>query len=556
MALIKRLPPVAAPQPAAALAAVPDPAPAPVQKAPRSLFAKAQAIAEATASATPMAPTVTAPKLKFTDEQEAAIACNDDLIIVNAGAGTGKTSMLVGYTYARPNTKFLYAAFSKALQMEAESRFGRNTDCKTTHSMGWGIGSRYQSANKLAFNIRPLDIAGPLSLSYKDAKGVLDTLQNFYASASDEIDEFHVPEDVTLGIARSRSIIGARQCWEMMKDLSNPMPIVHDAYLKLYAMSKPDLSSRYQVILFDEAQDANPVTSQIIMSQKKCKILMVGDRYQSIFGFRGAENAMEEAQEHANSVFYLTKSFRFGKGIAGLATVLLRDFRGASMRLHGLGPVQETAWTVDRSKQHAILSRTNGGIFQRAVQCVRSDTPFSLVTGVQNYQFDKILDVYNLWAENFGEIRDSFIRRFPCFSDASSYAEEVEDKELRSMIKIVEEYRKDVPGLVAEIKQKAIPDAQSDRALVLMTTAHRSKGLEFDQVILDDDYSELLDEDGRPIAVENRQDREEVHLAYVAVTRARAAIELNPQIEDYLAWREQHVKAEKEAKRPAVAMEM
>lgn len=560
MALIKgslaKFPPAAGQATASVQDSTPAMATAPASVPKKSMFSIMKP--DLSAPVPRSAPSIALPSLTYSDEQNSIIHCDGSVIVANAYAGTGKTSMLRGYTEHRPSVRFLYAAFSKALQLEAEGKFGRNTLCKTTHSLAWPIGKLYQDAGKLRPSIKPLDITDRYpQIAYVDARRIVDTITAFFASTDEQINENHLPIDVTVPIARSRVIEAATKVWAQMIDLKDPMPIVHDGYLKLYAMSKPDLSTRFDTILFDEAQDANPVTSQIILSQKKCKVLVVGDRYQSIFGFRGAENAMETVQDSAENIFYLTRSFRFGKGIADLASNLLADFRGATKPLVGLGHCQDTRFKVDHSKQHAILSRTNGGVFRTAVDCVMKEVPFSLITGVDNYQFNKILDTFNLHEGASDKIRDNFIRRFPSFMEASEYAEEVEDKELSSMIKIVEEYRSDIPGLIEEIKKRSISDREAkEKAIVQITTAHRSKGLEFDQVVINDDYPELMDgENGLPMVPESREDREEIHLAYVATTRAREAIQLNPQLQAWVDWREGSG-LNKTAEKKPVAMEM
>ena len=44
------------------------------------------------------------------------------------------------------------------------------------------------------------------------------------------------------------------------------LPITHDVYLKLWALSDPDLKKDF--IFFDETQDANPVILDIISKQQ------------------------------------------------------------------------------------------------------------------------------------------------------------------------------------------------------------------------------------------------------------------------------------------------
>ena len=60
--------------------------------------------------------------------------------------------------------------------------------------------------------------------------------------------------------------------------------------------------------------------TDILLSQPQGKIL-VGDPHQQIYSFRGAVNAMENVQ--ADTIFYLTQSFRFGPEISHIAASCL-----------------------------------------------------------------------------------------------------------------------------------------------------------------------------------------------------------------------------------------
>lgn len=523
--------------------------PAPPSTAPSQPQAVRSRVNGTTVAATrPTAPNAFAQPLrakrKPTGEQEEICASNAGLIVANAYAGTGKTSTYEFYTEMRPSERFLYVAFSKALQVEAEARFGTNTVCKTTHALAFAkFGATYK--HKLN-NIRPFDISSMIGCEFIDARRALDTLNNFLCSTDSEIREWHMNEDVLKSSSAGRVFDLARQTWKEAQDVGSRMPMPHDGYLKLFVMSDPDLSWKFDTILFDEAQDANPVTTQLVMAQatKGCRVLMVGDRYQSIFGFRGAENAMESVnamiqQKGISDVafFDLTQSFRFGKGIADLATNVLSDFRGAQKPLVGLG-AEESVFDVDYSKPYMRLCRTNGSVFRSSVDAMMSQIPFLLVTGTQNYQFDRIHDMYRLYANVRHEIKDPFLKRLSSFEQAQDYASQTDDREMQSMIKIVEEYRTDIPGLITDINLSAIQDepGKRDNAVIRITTAHRSKGLEFDQVVMHDDFADLI-EDDMPLSMESRENREEVHLTYVALTRAKRALEISPQLGEYQKWR-------------------
>ncbi|TSA26780.1 MAG: hypothetical protein D4R67_07175 [Bacteroidetes bacterium] len=61
--------------------------------------------------------------MNFTPEQKAIIQSSGN-IKINAVAGSGKTSTLLGYAKERRNAgKVLYIAFNKSVKIEAERKF-------------------------------------------------------------------------------------------------------------------------------------------------------------------------------------------------------------------------------------------------------------------------------------------------------------------------------------------------------------------------------------------------------------------------------------------------
>ena len=97
-----------------------------------------------------------------------------------------------------------------------------------------------------------------------------------------------------------------------MLDMDSEYPKTHDAYVKAWQLSEPQLN--YDYIMFDEAQDASPVLLSVILKQS-CQQIFVGDRYQSIYQFKGSVNAMDIIPY---KTYPLSQSFRYGKEIADL----------------------------------------------------------------------------------------------------------------------------------------------------------------------------------------------------------------------------------------------
>lgn len=466
--------------------------------------------------------------MPLTDEQDAIAGSRASILKANAFAGTGKTTTLVEYARRRPNERLTYVAYNRSIKEDAKGKFGSNVRCVTTHGLAYPtFGTKY--SEKLG-QPRAYHLANHLGLDIVAAGKVLQTVTNFMVSADEKINEEHAiaagpkvePKDV------GYLIDYANESWSAMKNLGNPaVPMPHDGYLKLYQLSKPVIKTG--TLLVDEFQDINPVTLDFINKQR-CNKVYVGDEFQSIYGFRGAVNAL--AMVEAEETKFLTKSFRFGHGIASIASEILSDWRGCGLKIQGLGAHDTVFNQVDRMAPHAILARTNGGLFEEAVFVLKSGKPFGFCGGVDSYRFDTILDTYYLFAGQNYSIKDVFIQSFASFDEMKLYGEELNDREVISLVKVVGTYASAIPDLISQIKARAVPKLTGNE--VVLSTTHKAKGLEWMDVVLTNDFTELdvkYDEKGREVYPE----AEEINILYVAVTRAMRGLALPEAVIDWLA---------------------
>ena len=462
-------------------------------------------------------------QFELTDEQRAVVQSAAPEVVVNAYAGTGKTTTLRAYAAARPQQRMLYLAFNKVTASEAAASFPPNVTCRTIHSLAYtAIGHRYR--HKLS-PLRPSDVMRLYQgVSAAMADLLVQTMENFMVSADDSIEISHVPAELALSDRQQFALAGHR-LWNDMLDVDKSTPMPHDGYLKLYQLSRPLLWRRHDVILLDEAQDTNPVTADIVFSQR-CGKVLVGDRHQSIYGFRGSVNAM--AMLPRGEPHYLTRSMRFGEPVARAATALLQTMKGEVHAITGLGVMAARPNQVDRTQPYAIISRSNASVFAQAVAAI-GQSKVHFVGGVQNYLLGKLTDVHSIWSDRKDLVKDAFYRDFADFDALALYGRETGDKEILSLVSVVREYRATLPGLIATVTAAACE--QAGDADILLMTAHRSKGLEFDQVLLDDDFHDLVDKKGKPNmgAMDALAFEQEINLLYVAMTRARRALELNDQ---------------------------
>ena len=225
-------------------------------------------------------------------------------LAIEAGAGTGKTSTLIAIAEST-SKRGQYVAFNKSIVEDAKAKMPANVNASTAHSLAFrSTGVRYKHrlptvrmrGDEIARRLRidPLTIqvdgaARRLSPGYL-AGLVIKATRNFSHSADRVISIDHVPYidgiDAPLegrrGWSNNREVRRALApalvaAWD---DLANPhgsLPFTHDCYLKLWELNHPVIPVDF--ILFDEAQDADPVMLSIV-SQQQCQVVFVGDSCQ------------------------------------------------------------------------------------------------------------------------------------------------------------------------------------------------------------------------------------------------------------------------------------
>lgn len=455
-----------------------------------------------------------------TPEQDAIIHWKGSHLVVNAFAGTGKTSTLVRFAQANPDSRMLYLAYNRAIRDEAEQKFPFNVECKTSHQLAWSHFGRH-FRHRLVANLRITDVARMLNTRHWPlARQVIAALNAFLCSAEPEPEIVHLlSEDDRCGLSADK-ILGATQVlWHQMSSLESTFPVTHDAYLKLFQLSGPDLARRWDTILFDEAQDANPVTSAFVLNQP-CRVILVGDRYQQIYRFRGADNALSTPLLESADRLWLTNSFRFGPEVAQMANILLAR-AGETMQVTGSGGEDEVTERLPADVPHfAVLSRTVAGVIGAALAASLRDKKVFWVGGIAGYKTEELEDLYWFSVDMPERMQSPRLSRdYEDFDEYCSIAKATQDVEMNQAIRLLDEFFP-LPEKLAIMRSQAVTNEQA--AQVTVSTAHRSKGLEWPVVVLNEDFSDITDP---LLSTEERQD--ETNLLYVATTRARRVLVLN-----------------------------
>jgi hypothetical protein len=492
--------------------------------------------------------------MDYTDEQQRVIDSTGD-IVVRAPAGSGKTSMLMGYADKYEDAYKLYLVYNASAKIEAKKKFKRNRikniDILTAHGLAYrGIGVPNNGYELRHHDYKAYEISNIMKIELKDDDDLALCAHGYRYFKEYCNDVYRKIEDYPYlqSIRNRETSFFVRENIEKIQEIAyaiwNKMhmkiiAITHDFYLKKYQLRNPKLN--YDIILYDEVQDANPVMLDIFKEQDARKIA-VGDDSQAIYRWRKAVNALDQIE---GEQLDLTKSFRFDQIIANLSNGVLR-----MKNLFGLDSTLDMIGTGPTTKNgyKAILCRTNLKLLDEAIDLIFNRGKIIYLEGeLRNYVWSlsgaHIKDVLALYCyKEAAQITNPLFHKLNTFEVVRNYAEKTEDHELLMITAIVEKYGWDLYDYLKDIEKYITND--KDGADIIMSTVHRAKGMEYDYVRLTDDFITPLRikgyikkyEDGEIDHLDIGYLNEEVNILYVAMTRAINELEVDSEdLQSYLS---------------------
>jgi len=471
---------------------------------------------------------------------------NEIKIAAYAGAAKTSTLTMVAEEHIVPS---LFLTFNKALAVDAQARFPSWVECRTTHSLAYqafgaplqnklsrpkgayknvaGTGTEIAKYFKLGDFLYLLQGEREERKIKKGGVGVAikETVARYEQSGDKDMEFKHVSTTVcdtallhdekAMRSFKYHILTYAQKLWALRINPKIDVLCTHDTYLKLYQLSKPDLS-KYEILYLDEVQDTAGVVLDIFLNQiGRCKLIAVGDEYQNIYSWRGAQNAMLKLDWPEAR---LTKSFRFGQSVGDIADCVLArngekitDVKGwEKLSTFVYAPTDIPQEIMDG--QYAMLFRTNGALIFEAVRLMEMGKTVNLEIDVSD--FTKMLDsAIELYKGNQWKVKHENFLQFEDWQEFGIEAEVVKGEMLR-IFKMVENgsvYQ--ILGLLSKHENVENPD-------VVLTTAHKGKGREWDVVVLAEDFPSPWDNEGKWVGLTDA----ERNLLYVALTRAKKVL--------------------------------
>jgi DNA helicase II / ATP-dependent DNA helicase PcrA len=295
---------------------------------------------------------------------------------------------------------------------------------------------------------------------------------------------------------------------------------------------------RFRAFTVDEYQDVNLLQQTLLelWLGPRDELCVVGDDYQSIYGFTGASPehllAMPRRFAHAK-VVRLEDNYRSSPQVLGLANLLVPGLGGAKKTLRatrGDGPEpvlrpceDEARFAVEQIRalgiaydEIAILCRTNARLveFEEALHEAGIPAQGASFLGRESARFvlrrlDSPADVRRLAADR------GWLENPP---DKLGEREAVRQSDLTRLVRLAEELDElDGSAFVAELERRYGHGGEARRGVHLLTL-HAAKGLEFEAV-----FVARVDEKDLPTRLAKTDDEiaEERRLLYVGLTRAK-----------------------------------
>lgn len=456
-------------------------------------------------------------------------------IFVSATAGSGKSYLLLRILEATPSYKdVLFVAFNKAIVEDLDRKVMGRAEVKTIHSKAFSTllknkRCRFKLSKWRDYAICRKYVYAGLNMEEKKMNHRIMNISAIYnlmrinlvgIEEEERLREICVRWDVDFDDSYYKELKQfVREVNHDINDLKvKELEIDFTDQLYLTWKYIPEgLFPKYDVILCDEAQDLNPLQRELILRMLKPhgRLVVVGDESQCIFSFQGSSvDSFHLLRDRPNTITLpLSMTYRCPKKVVELASKYsdnieaMEDAPDGVVRPGTLDEVMPGDYLICRNnlplveafialmqkgKRATIMGRDYGEGLLRLLD--RVERPEDLITILQ---------------EKRQELLDRGIINFKANEGFIALAEKVEIiRILHSRMGGLDEVRRTVTTLFSN---------DHEEGDVILSTIHKSKGLEADRVFILG-FDELIPSEYATTELELYGER---CLQFVAVTRAK-----------------------------------
>ena len=458
--------------------------------------------------------------------------------LVEAVAGSGKTTTLVEMSKRIKTGDALFVAFNVKIVKELQARLGSGFTATTINSLGnralmKHLGKSFKGMatpnkyNRLAYTalkdmVEPKQVY-PAVVKVESLIGyaMADMSDLSDASLAEIADHFGYEYPKALGVTDTHNLV--RNLMKTGEAMARQGIVNFDeqVYLPVLWGLRPVQSA---FVMVDECQDLSKAKLLLVMSARAAggRMCLVGDRYQSIYGFAGADaRSIPNIIEKLNpTIFTLPVSYRCAKAIVMHAQEIVPHIESTENAPEGCVDTVAETYLLDNVKNgDLILCRLTAPLISLCIRLIAQKIP-ARVKGrnVATQLVNLVREALGArpWSElnqALDDYLDSSVATLLGRQDAEKKLTALNDK-VAGIRACVEGFRS--PSFEA-FKTSLESIFTDDSAMVELSTIHSMKGGEADTVY-------IVKPEALPLTWKNQQPWEaeqEENICYVARTRAK-----------------------------------
>lgn len=466
--------------------------------------------------------------------------------VVNAVAGSGKTTTLVEVAKRLNDQSAIFLAFNKHIADELGNRLD-GVECRTIHSLGFRAVAEH-SENRIKVN------------GYKYHDAMDEVMMKIYGSKPPRRPETAREEELAEIKKQALDVLDRARLWLVdfrnhtaLDGMCAHFGLVTDngeyelaqkamkvGWRMFQEEGKIDYTDmiyypvvmkwsvpQYDFVLVDEAQDLSPVQLEMALKARDPhggRVLAVGDRRQAIQGFAGADsNSINKIVDRLNAVeLPLSICYRCPVSHVRMAQEIVPHIEAAGWAEEGvITRTDEDRFSGMVEHGDLIVCRTTAPLIGYAFKLIAMGIPArvrgrdvakSLVATLEkiskpmNFEFDNFMEELVNWSND--QIRKLSKKRHSdmAIERVHDMVACLEAAYMGSGASSVDDLISHIEGIFAD-----------DKASVWLSTVHRAKGLEADRVF-------ILHPEKMPLVWRDQLDWEyeqEMNIKYVALTRSK-----------------------------------
>jgi len=448
--------------------------------------------------------------------------------VVEAVAGSGKTTTIVmALEFADPDSDVAFVAFNRHIAKELAKRAPNHVKVSTLHSLGYAAcrkayGNRIlvepSKVNKILETVMDKYVHGNKFSTIRRLVSLVKA--NLTDTSNDDLMqlasrygiELNGDQDVIFNAVR----IVVKKSYDQRKTVVDYddmcwVPVVDSLVSRLF-----------DFLFVDEAQDLNANQIQLVLQHLKAggRVVAVGDRNQSLYGFRGADvNAIPNIIEALDAkTLPLSITYRCPKSHVRLAQQLVPEIQAAPWA--GEGVVRDIiAQNLVAEALHGdmVLCRTNAPLVSPCFELIRSGIKAvirgrDIGKGLQVLIRKMKADTVVVLMAKLTEYKNREMAKLLA-AEKASMAQAVQDK-VETIIALADGMET-IMELSFRIEQVFSDDVEG----VVFSSVHRAKGLEAERVYIL--RPELMP---HPMAKQEWELVQEENIKYVAYTRSKSEL--------------------------------